>query len=153
MQCGNSHISIDINHNILIYLERSYTPILATQNLSVETPGFLLMALPFMHWMTPGKPFNRHCLSLMLLKKKITARVLESKKTLNIRWPHIMWVRLGNMRDKLMFLKLGCWGLKRKINYYSPKADHAHLLPLLNQGDPVSYSMCVMIPSTHFLKL
>lgn len=69
----------------------------------------LLMALPFICWMTPGKPFNHHCISLMLLKKKITVCVLESKKTLNIRWSHIIWVGLRNMHGELMFLKLGCW--------------------------------------------
>lgn len=69
----------------------------------------LLMALPFICWMTPGKPFNHHCISLMLFKKKITVCVLESKKTLNIRWSHIIWVGLRNMHGKLMFLKLGCW--------------------------------------------
>lgn len=64
-----------------------------------------------MCWMTPGKPFNCHCISLMLFKKKILVCVLESKKTLNIRWSHIIWFGLRNMHDKLMFLKLGCWVL------------------------------------------
>lgn len=77
------------------------------------------MALLFMCWMTPGKPFLCHCSSLMLFEKKITHSVLDSKKTLNTRWSRSILTGFGNIH-KLMFLKLGCWvflgGRKPKSN-------------------------------------